>query len=69
MTSATRVIAKQQALHRNTDPRSRRFDFFGREKFMSNSNIAHQQNWLARDAEGKQGVTLAGRSGWEDFFS
>jgi hypothetical protein len=30
MTSATRVIAKQQALHRNTDPRSRRFDFFGR---------------------------------------
>jgi hypothetical protein len=22
MTSATRVIAKQQALHRNTDPRS-----------------------------------------------
>jgi hypothetical protein len=40
MTSATRVIAKQQALHRNTDPRSRRFDFFGREKFMSNSHIA-----------------------------
>jgi hypothetical protein len=32
MTSATRVIAKQQALHRNTDPRFRRFDFFGRRE-------------------------------------
>ena len=39
-----------------------------RKRQMSAIISSHQQNLAARYAGGKQGVTLAGRSGWEDFF-